>query len=114
MLYQPWISGIPPKKQARYQAVTDCTYWPVVGSFNNWNIIRLSPKSTHFEAFEDIHQVVIGGISYNMASLVQSGKYVDVVTSDTTTNGFYVTKLISEAYTLQNNTTIDGNIISAV
>ena len=25
MLDQPWISGIPSKKQARYQPVTDCT-----------------------------------------------------------------------------------------
>ena len=30
-----------------------------------------------------------------------------------TTNRFYVIQFISEAYTLQNNTTIDGQIISA-
>ena len=48
-----------------------------------------------------------------MASLVQSGKYDSINTSDTTTNGFYVIKFISEAYTLQNNTTIDGQMISS-
>ena len=28
-------------------------------------------------------------------------------------NGFYVIQLLAEAYTLQNNTTIDGQVISA-
>ena len=41
-----------------------------------------------------------------MASLVQYGKYGAIDTVETTTNGFYVIQLISEAYTLQNNTTI--------
>ena len=48
-----------------------------------------------------------------MASFVQSGKYGVINTADTITNVFYVINLISEAYTLQNNTTIDGQIISA-
>ena len=48
-----------------------------------------------------------------MASLVQSGKYVDINTSDTSTNGYYVIKFISQAYTPQNNTTIGGKIITA-
>ena len=48
-----------------------------------------------------------------MASLVQSGMYGSINTYDTTTNGFYVIQLISEAYMLQNNTTIDGQVISS-
>ena len=48
-----------------------------------------------------------------MASLVQSGKYGAIITDYTTTNRFYVIKFISEAYTLKNNTTIDGQVISA-
>ena len=62
--------------------------------------------------FGEIHQVVIDGISDNMASLFQSDKYVAIDTADTTNNGYYVIKFISEAYTLQNNTTIDGQIIT--
>ena len=45
---QPYISSISLKKQARYQPVMDYTYWPVIGSFKNWNIIHMSPKSTPF------------------------------------------------------------------
>ena len=48
-----------------------------------------------------------------MASLVQFGKYGTINTAVTTTNRLYVIMFISDSYTLQNNTTIDGLIISA-
>ena len=48
-----------------------------------------------------------------MASLVESGKYGAINTTDTSTNGFYVIVFTSGAYTLQENTTIDGQIITA-
>ena len=41
MLDKHWISGIPPGKQEHYKPVTNCTYWTILGSFNNWNIIQL-------------------------------------------------------------------------
>ena len=74
ILYKPWISGISSDKE-RYKPVTKCNYWPVLGDFNNWNIIQLSSKSTSSDTFDEIHHVVIDGISDNMASLVESGKY---------------------------------------
>ena len=49
-----------------------------------------------------------------MASLVKSGKYGAINTTDTETNGFYFIMFTSEAYTLQDNTTIYGQIITAV
>ena len=52
---KPWISGIPPDEQERYKPVTNCTYWSVLGSFNNWNIIQLSQKLTPSDAFDEIH-----------------------------------------------------------
>ena len=48
-----------------------------------------------------------------MASLVQSGMYGDISIDETTTNVFYVIQFLLEAYTLQNNTTIYGQVISA-
>ena len=89
MLDQPWISGIPSKKKAHYQPVTYCIYRSVLGSYNNCNIIHLSPKSTPFEEFEEIHQVVLDRISDNMDSLVLYGNYGAINTDETTTNGFY-------------------------
>ena len=73
----------------------------------------MSSKSTSSETFDEIHQVVIDGISDNMASLVKSGKYGAINTTDTSTNGFYVIMFTSGAYTLQENTTIDGQILIA-
>ena len=67
MLEKPCISVIPSDEQESYKSVTKCTYWPVLGSFNNWNIIQLSHKSTPSDAFDEIHQVVLDGISDNMA-----------------------------------------------
>ena len=55
MLDKPWISGIPPDEKDCYKTVTKCTYWPVLGSFNNWKIIQLSQKSTSSDAFDEIH-----------------------------------------------------------
>ena len=41
MLDKPWIFSISSDKQEHYKPVTKCTYWPVLGAFNNWNIIQL-------------------------------------------------------------------------
>ena len=113
IIYTPWISVIPPYGQDSYKPVTKCTYWPVLGPFNNWSIIQLSQKSTPSEACDEIHQVVLDGISDNMASLIESLKYGAINTTDTTTNGFYVIMFTSKLYTIQDNTTISGQIITA-
>ena len=113
MIDKPWISGIPLDEKERYKPVTKCTYWPVLWSFNNWNIIQLSQKSTPSDAFDQIHQVVLDGISDNMSSLVESGKYGAINKTDTATNGFYVIMFTSEEYTLQEWKTIYGKIITA-
>ena len=57
-----------------------------MGSYNNCNIIKLTPKSTPFEEFDEIHKVGIDGISDIMDSLIQSGIYGAINTYDTTTN----------------------------
>ena len=73
MLDKSWISGIPSEKQERYKPLTKCTYWPVLGELNNWNIIELSSKSTPSYTFDEINQAVLDSISDNMASLSESG-----------------------------------------
>ena len=63
MLGKPWIYSVSSQKQAHYQPVTNCNYFPVLVSYNNWNIIELIPKATPFEAFDEIHKVVLDIIS---------------------------------------------------
>ena len=48
-----------------------------------------------------------------MASLVESGTYGAINTTDTSTKVFYAIMFTSGAYKLQGNTTIDGQIITA-
>ena len=48
-----------------------------------------------------------------MASLFESGKDGAINTTNKSTNGFYVIMFTSGSYTLQENTTIDGKIITA-
>ena len=67
-----WIYDIPYDKQEHYKPVTKCMYWSVLGPFNNWYIILLSHKSTPYNVFDEIHQVVLDGISDNMALIVES------------------------------------------
>ena len=89
MLDKPWISVIPSDEKKRYKPVTNCTCWPVLGSFNNWNIIILSQKSTPSDAFNEIHQVILDRIPDNMASLVESIKYGAINTTNVSTNWFF-------------------------
>ena len=73
----------------------------------------MSSDSTSSETFDEIHQVVLDGIIDNMASLVESVIYRAINTIDTSTNRFYVIMFASSEYTLQGNTTIDGQIITS-
>ena len=79
----------------------------------DFNIIQLSSKSNSSDTFDEIHQFVLDGISDNMASLVESVKYGAINTTYTSTNGFYVIMFTPGAYILKENTSIDGQIITA-
>ena len=48
-----------------------------------------------------------------MALIVEPGRYCAINTTDTETTEFYVIMFISEAYKLQDNTTIDGEFITS-
>ena len=100
-LDQTYISGLPAQKQTRYQPIKYFTYRPVLGSFNNWIIIKLSHKATSSEEIDKIHQFVLDGISEKMDALVQTGQYGAINATDTATIGHYVIRFMSEPYTLQ-------------
>ena len=57
MLDKTSVSVITPDEQEHYKHITKYTYWPVLGSFNNWNLVQLSQKSSPSDAFDWIHQV---------------------------------------------------------
>ena len=92
----PWAYKVYPNKQPCYQPVVDCTYWHVLGSFNNSNIIQSINKPTSIQYFDTVPKVLIDGITDSMASLVQLGKYGATNAENSTTMGHYVIKYLSE------------------
>ena len=57
--------------------------------------------------------MVLDEISENVASLVQLDMYGAINIDDTTTNGLHFIQLLGDAYTLQNNRKMYGQVISA-
>ena len=57
-----------------------------------------------------MNKVVLDGISYNMTSLVQLGKYGAINAVDLTTTRYYLIKYLSEPYTLQEDQAIYGKL----
>ena len=66
------------------------------------------------EDFDEVHQVVLYGISANMISLLHTGKYGYVNVAYTTTLGYYVVKCIFEPFKLQYYITMYGQVSKAV
>ena len=48
-LYKTWTHGVTPNHHPRHQPVKDFTYLPMLGSFNNLNIVQFSYKATYSE-----------------------------------------------------------------
>ena len=101
MLDKPWAYGVDPNKQPSYQHVVDCTYWTVLLPFNNLNTIKFTNEIPSSEDFDSVHKEVLYGISENMASLVQLGKYGAINAYHLTKMGYYVIKYLYEPYTPQ-------------
>ena len=72
MIGQPWFPVMEPKLQSCYQYVQNCTYWPVLGNFNDWSIVNFSNKATTQEDIYKICHVVIDGISDNISELAKT------------------------------------------
>ena len=69
MLYKTWYHGVSHKEQLLYQPVLYFTYWPVLDSLNNRNIIKFSNIGTSSEDFNNIQNIFLDGISGNMDSI---------------------------------------------
>ena len=72
-LNKPWVPGLDHAQQPRYQPIVGCTYHPESDSFNNWNIIHFTNKTTCSEEFDEVHKVFLDGISTNMVLLLHTG-----------------------------------------
>ena len=55
-----------------------------------------------------MHKFILDSISYNISALFQNGKYGAINTTDPTKMGYYVVKLSSETYKLQDEKQLTG------
>ena len=101
MLENTWAYVVETNKQLSYQPVVEFAYYPVLGSFNNWNTICFTNKIAILKDFDTVHKVVLEGISDNNSSLVQLGKYCAINVADATKMGYYIISDLSEPYKLQ-------------
>ena len=113
MLNKPWVIVSELTRRPCYQLVEDCTYWPVLGSIKNWNMIQFTNKTTINENFYSVNKVVLDGISDNISALFQNGKYGVINNADPTIMGYYVVKFLSEPYTLKDNKTVEKQVTKA-
>ena len=66
-MYQPVVKDLVPwhishTGKPHYQIFVDCTYWPMLGNFKNWNIINFTNKTAQKEDFDDINKFVLDEI----------------------------------------------------
>ena len=40
MIRQEWVNGKSPEEQPRFRTVTDCKYRSILGTRNEWDIVR--------------------------------------------------------------------------
>ena len=74
-------------------------------------MIQFTNKTTINENFYSVNKVVLDGISDNISALFQNGKYGVINTTDPTTIGYYVVKVLSEPHKLQYYKKIDKQVI---
>ena len=60
-----------------------------------------------------MYKVVLDGISDNMSAIFHNEIYGAINTSDTIKMGYYLVKLLSEPYMLQDNKTVENKVINA-
>ena len=73
----------------------------MLGTYYNWNIIKLTNKTTSIKDFDEINIFVLDGVSDNMSWLVNAGKYGDISTTYPITMGYYAFRFISNIVTLK-------------
>ena len=88
----------------------DFTYWYVLGTQNNLNIIKFTTETTSIGYFDGIKNVILDDISENIKSISQTGNYVAVSISYLTTMIYYVVNYLSKRISLQEENSIYGQV----
>ena len=100
MLDKKWISGVRPENQPCYSPVLNCKYHDILGNYNNWIIMPFMKCSNVSEDdIKDVHNSILINISDKMGTIVTESTYGAVNANDSRTDGLYIVKFLSKAYT---------------
>ena len=100
-----------PSEQPRYSPVQQCTYSSILGAYNDWVIMDFKNKATPEEEFDELHAIVLDGMAESKAQLVEIDGYGALSTDDDRTEGYYIVRFVSCAYTLQEDTQTEAGDI---
>ena len=94
----------------------NCIYWDILGSYNNWKIIKcidkVKDKSKEDDEIIKVKQCAIQHMTNYFEELIQVGDYAAISTTDRKAeSGYYLVRWLSEPYTLQEQKKINYNEI---
>jgi hypothetical protein len=100
----PWVVGVPPEQQLRFQSVTDCKYRKILEERNEWDIIVLEVdhNKANMDDVDAARDEVLVSLSSNIAANVEIGGYGAIVTEDVKADfGYWMIEWTTEPYTCQ-------------
>jgi hypothetical protein len=92
-----------PKDQPRYQPVKRCHFHDILGKYNNWIIMEFNNKGSPDEDLDDVHAVVLKGMTETTMEQIEIDGYGAVSTDDPKTAGYYIVRFTTGPYTLQSD-----------
>jgi hypothetical protein len=102
---RPWIPGVPPKDQPRFEQNRACKYWGIFQGENDWFIVTTSPSNDVDPMdLEQSQKEILLGIMARMAEYIEEGEYGAVMTEDINAHGYYLVRWASETYAAQEDT----------
>ena len=112
VISRPWIPGVDPQEQARFEDADDCFFKPLLEDENKWHLVQLKEKSsTDKEDVDEERQVVLRHVTTAVGRSIEVGKigayafelHPDHITEDE----YYLVEFIGLPYTEQDENSDD-------
>ena len=59
VLDKPWAPDVDHGQKSCYQPLVDFTYWYMLGTFNNCNIVQFTNKNASSEDFDEVNKIFL-------------------------------------------------------
>ena len=102
MIRQEWVNGKSPEEQPRFRTVTDCKYRSILGTRNEWDIVRLQQDTRLGDADDGEEGLAEAfcSVTVTIAESIEIGNVGAIVTTGKREKeGFYLVKFTSTSYT---------------